>query len=958
MQVECNTYECSWDGTDCSLGLLPWDNCTTETVNCWDAFQDDICDEQCNSELCLFDGFDCQPSIDACSSRHELYCTDYYDDGHCDNGCNNAECGWDGLDCVDYPPRYAAGELVLTVLVEPEVIRNNTKKFLREIGHVLRTVVIFSQDDDGNDKILPWSGYMGPVTDSWSGQVEVVTESSPTVNEIPSSTTESMKSTQISVSTVSQSDDTKKETLSGSTVYLRIDNSKCYQSGGQCFETSDQAASFLAARSSKGTLDLAGFAVQSVDSEADSPSDEGPSSNLPWIIAVAVIAIALMPVIGVLISAARKRKAYGKTWFPENFTGIIKRTKKDGQDSRQSSTGGKVSVSLKRFEGVLNGSATFVGVNESRATTIDAKRTTSRDNTFTSSAGNVRKKIKFQEPSPSSSNGDDAISLPDDSSKTHWYQKHDSQDFHLPLSLALTPPQDDDGYEQFELDLQGGGTLISSQSNYHDRGDGDIGDGDTAIITDLLAKGACSSATTTGETQLHIAARYARADAAKSLLNEGADVNAPDITGRTPLHTAIAADALGVLQVKLENVVEELISGGADLNTVDKSGKSALHWAAAVNNIEATTVLLKRGVTKDTQDDKGETPIFLASKEGSYETAKTLLDHLANREITDHMDRSPLDIAKERCHSDIIKLLEEYNIGESPPLILTMTTNGSPHQIHQGNFLPISTNQPKKRKAKSQEADFIHDDLDLSIYGISRYAPIINSKTPPSCSYNDPGFSIGAHSQQHPLSLQHRMDSTDTLTALSSENSLGSPPCLDSSPASSLYGNHSFLSHPNITEHDIPASNHLAGGSPSCSYFEDTNHIITVPRVSNPRPLYDQEHHGGMVLSGNGLQLDMGIKAPVSVPQNWMRSVQSRDRKTTPPGQQNNFHQSFDDWSPNTPMDSPVAENNLFTTSPSQIAAFQALARSNQQSAHTDLASVQEDFYSDCMLANYSVACT
>lgn len=43
--------------------------------------------------------------------------------------------------------------------------------------------------------------------------------------------------------------------------------------------------------------------------------------------------------------------------------------------------------------------------------------------------------------------------------------------------------------------------------------------------------------------------RYARADAAKRLLDAKADANAQDSTGRTPLHAAVSADAQGVFQV-------------------------------------------------------------------------------------------------------------------------------------------------------------------------------------------------------------------------------------------------------------------------------------------------------------------------------------------------------------------------------------------------------------------------
>ena len=70
-------------------------------------------------------------------------------------------------------------------------------------------------------------------------------------------------------------------------------------------------------------------------------------------------------------------------------------------------------------------------------------------------------------------------------------------------------------------------------------------------VESLLSNGANHSARTDiqGEAPLHLAARHGNVEGLRKILESGADANIRDIHGRTPLHLAVSADAIGTFKV-------------------------------------------------------------------------------------------------------------------------------------------------------------------------------------------------------------------------------------------------------------------------------------------------------------------------------------------------------------------------------------------------------------------------
>ncbi|MEZ0259717.1 MAG: ankyrin repeat domain-containing protein [Alphaproteobacteria bacterium] len=101
-------------------------------------------------------------------------------------------------------------------------------------------------------------------------------------------------------------------------------------------------------------------------------------------------------------------------------------------------------------------------------------------------------------------------------------------------------------------------------------------------------------------------------DTIEVLKGFGADINAADADGRTPLLEECHNE-------KREYILEVLLKHGADATAADAKGATGLHLMATYNwAAENIRVLVQAGAKLDAQDWMGNTPLHLAAGDSSF----------------------------------------------------------------------------------------------------------------------------------------------------------------------------------------------------------------------------------------------------------------------------------------------------------------------------------------------------
>lgn len=193
--------------------------------------------------------------------------------------------------------------------------------------------------------------------------------------------------------------------------------------------------------------------------------------------------------------------------------------------------------------------------------------------------------------------------------------------------------------------------------------------GNVELIKFLLDSGVSVDARSDyGRQPLHLAAAWGRLDAARFLLERGARVNArADAIYGTPLH-----EAAGHAQM-----VSFLLACGADVNAKEEDGTTPLHSTAEFGHIDSAKILLDHGARIEASIDKeiygfesgGERPIHIAARRDRPAFIEFLLDQGAWIDAPDAHGNTPLDKAV-RCGGDgdeAVKVLLKRGAGLHGP---------------------------------------------------------------------------------------------------------------------------------------------------------------------------------------------------------------------------------------------------------------------------------------------------
>ena len=200
----------------------------------------------------------------------------------------------------------------------------------------------------------------------------------------------------------------------------------------------------------------------------------------------------------------------------------------------------------------------------------------------------------------------------------------------------------------------------------------------------------CSRGSTDNATPLHLASRNGHLKAACQLIEHGADLQAQNNNGDTPLHLALQESQVDVAVARMliergadptaqnndgwaplhlvsdwgewgqVGVARMLIEHCADLTIHNNYGWTPLHLASDWGQVDVARMLLEHGADPTAQNNYGWTPLHLASQEGDVDVARMLIEHGADLTAQNRDGQTSLHLASQMGEVDVACMLIEH----------------------------------------------------------------------------------------------------------------------------------------------------------------------------------------------------------------------------------------------------------------------------------------------------------
>jgi ankyrin repeat protein len=230
------------------------------------------------------------------------------------------------------------------------------------------------------------------------------------------------------------------------------------------------------------------------------------------------------------------------------------------------------------------------------------------------------------------------------------------------------------------------GVAFLTAARPHGRADTNIANaemrGDTALVRSMIKQGAdVNAAQGDGMTALHWAASHGDVEQTRMLVYAGARLEAATRNGNyTPLHLAAQGGKLGV--------VKALLQAGANVKAATTSGGATpLHFAAENGNPDVVLALIEKGAPIDARETAfGQTPIMWAAAFDRANAIQVLAAHGADLKATSRVEDIAAQEKKERAELQLrTRRLAALKAAEQPIGAGTLAGGG------RGTAAPDST---------------------------------------------------------------------------------------------------------------------------------------------------------------------------------------------------------------------------------------------------------------------------